>query len=187
MLRLFLEINAVLHKCSTKYACDCDQNKCVGSAIPCGSIFERSAGRVYSRSVIRVPKSFSINVTLLDFKSGIHAKQCIIEQLIIRHDEKRLTEICGRRQLESYYFPTHNASVIWHNRLSYDEEASYCLIYEAISKDYAVLVEKKTPFPVLQPGDVCKELPRDCPGTQIIDIRGPLRDLLNSIFLDGNK
>ncbi len=184
---LLLEINAVLHKCSAKYACDCDQNICVRSAIPCGSIFQRSAGSVYNSTVIRVPKSFSINVTLLDFQSGIHAKQCIIEQLIIRDDEERMEEICGRRRLESYYFPSHNASVIWHKRSSYDEEASYCLMYEAISKDYAVLIENKTPFPVLQPEDVCKELPRDCPGTQIIDIRGPLRNLLNSIFLDGNK
>ncbi len=170
--QMWFDTARVLEACSRQHAClcfhsQCDQLHTKDTIIPCGSICESSQESLESIREIGVPFGLRLNITLLHMMGHAYTRECFVTESLtlteLSEEGAEGTEhvLCGKSPIQNFYSTTSRVRVTWSSNLA-QREASFCLIYEAISVDHVILLEKAN-MKDMSPVKVCRRYPgRNC-------------------------
>ncbi len=138
---LYLRVKRILMCCSSWHA-DVSFQQC--QLIPCGKAANYSEGIFSTTVTLRVPKSFTINVTILEVSSEWDADNCaftaslrlLTNDLSFPLYFQDSIPICGKSPVQTFYFTSHRLPVLWESPQPQPKNPFFRLSYQAVYPDY---------------------------------------------------
>ena len=171
--QMWFDTSGVLGACSRRHACSCLHSQCGQShpndtIIPCGRIVQKSRGSLETVWEIRVPFGLRVNITLLHMTGHAYTRECLVTESLTLTElsekgaERKEHVVCGRSPIQNFYSTTRQVRVTWFSNTDHESEASFCLMYQAISPSHVILLDKAD-MKDMRPVEVCRTDPtRNC-------------------------